>query len=40
VDVWNYMVKEGGPADTDYTFRNKPTERVLRRFFVPEPIVR
>jgi prepilin-type processing-associated H-X9-DG protein len=40
VDIWNYMVKEGGTADADYTFRNKPTERVLRRYFVPDSTVR
>lgn len=30
--IWNYMIKPGGPRDTDYTFRNKPlSERILRR---------
>lgn len=32
VELWNYMIKEAGPTDTDYTFRNKPlTETVLRK---------
>lgn len=37
VDIWNYMIKEAGPSDSDYTFRNKSTELVFERFFsVPE----
>jgi len=31
--IWNYLPNEGGPRNTDYTFRNKPlTEKVIAEF--------
>lgn len=37
--IWNYTLSEGGPKDSDYTFRNKPlTEAVLRKFVRDVPV--